>query len=327
MRRAIIVGTGSFLPDGILSNADLEKMVDTTDSWILERTGVRERHILTDDAMATSDMATAAGKRALAMAGMQPTDLDCIILATVTADMPCPSGAVRVQDKLGASNAFAFDVSAACAGSLLGLDLGATLIESGRIQNALVIGAESISRYVNYQDRNTCVLFGDASGAMVLRASEETTRGVLAVVTHTDGRQWELIHVPAGGSALPGKKVTDPTLFTVHMSGREVFKFAVRALADLSAELLRRCGLTNADIHWVVPHQANRRILEALAHKLEIPLERFIINIEHTGNTSSASVPTALDEGVRDGRIKTGDAVLMLAIGSDMAWSGAIVRW
>ncbi|MBN2359981.1 MAG: ketoacyl-ACP synthase III [Deltaproteobacteria bacterium] len=327
MRRAIIVGTGSHLPEGVLTNADFEQMVDTSDKWIVERTGVRERHILTDEKLATSDMATAASAHALEMANMQPTDLDCIILATVTADMTCPSGAVRVQQKLGANNAFAFDVSAACAGSLLGLDIGATLIESGRIRNALVIGAESISRIVNYQDRNTCVLFGDAAGAMVLRAADETTRGVLAVVTHTDGRQWELIHVPAGGSALPGKKVTDPTLFTVHMSGREVFKFAVRALADLSHELMRRCQLVNTDIHWVVPHQANRRILEALSQKLAIPLERFIINIEHTGNTSSASVPMALDQGVRDGRIRQGEAVLMLAIGSGMAWSGAIVRW
>jgi len=328
MTRARIIGTGAYYPEGRLSNADLAQMVETSDEWIVERTGIRERHLLEDLELATSDMAAAASREALAMAGLDAGSLELIVLGTVTPDMMCPSGAVRVQEKLGASRAFAFDVSAACAGSLIALDVATSQIETGRVRNALVIGTETLSRIVDYSDRNTCILFGDAAGAMVLGAEDTGERGVLDVVSHTDGRQWELIHIPAGGSAMPGSAgVDDPAQFTLRMAGREVFKFAVRALQDVTQEILGRCGVTSAEVDWVVAHQANMRIIEALATRLAIPTDRFINNIHRTGNTSSASVPCCLDEGVRDGRIKDGDLVLMMAVGAGMAWSAALVRW
>jgi 3-oxoacyl-[acyl-carrier-protein] synthase-3 len=321
-----ILGTGSYFPERRLTNAELERRVDTSDSWIVERTGIRERRVL-DEGLATSDMAVAAARKALEVAELTPLDLDLIVLATVTPDSFCPSAAVRVQEKLGAHQAFAFDLSAACAGSLLAVDVAAQFIQSGRVRNALVIGAETMSRIVNEQDRNTCVLFGDAAGALVLGPDQGRGSSLLGLVTHTDGRHWDWIQVPGGGSRHPAKRGGSVEDFTVHMQGREVFKFAVRALCEITEELLARCELKIDEVDWVVAHQANQRILDALPARMRIPLDRFILNIEWTGNTSSASVPTSFDLGVRDGRIRRGDLVLMLAIGAGMAWSAALLRY
>ena len=321
-----ILGTGSFFPDQRLTNAELERRVDTSDAWIRERTGIRERRVL-DPGLATSDMAVAAARQALAAAALTPQDLDMIVVATVTPDMFVPAAAVRVQEKLGAHRAFAFDLSAACAGAMVALDVVAQFFASGRAKVALIIGAESMSRIVNELDRNTCVLFGDAAGAMVVGHSEGSGSELIGVVTHTDGRHWEWIHVPGGGSLHPAKLGGSVEDFTVHMQGREVFKFAVRALCEITEELLERCGMSIDQVDWVVAHQANQRILDALPARMRVPLDKFIITIDWTGNTSSASVPTSLDLAVRDGRVQRGQVLLLLAIGAGMAWSAALVRY
>ncbi|MFH1810810.1 MAG: beta-ketoacyl-ACP synthase III [Pseudomonadota bacterium] len=321
-----ILGTGSFFPERRLTNAELEQRVDTNDAWIVERTGIRERRVL-DDKLGTSDMAVAAAQKALEAAGLTAQDLDLIVIATVTPDMFVPSCAVRVQEKLGAHRAFAFDLSAACAGSMVALDVVSQFMHSGRVKHALIVGAESMTRIVNEHDRNTCVLFGDAAGAMVVGPDDGSGSQLLGVTTHTDGRHWEWIHVPGGGSAHPAKRGGSVEDFTVHMQGREVFKFAVRALCEITEELLAQSGVTIDDVRWVVAHQANQRILDALPARMRLPLDRFILTIEWTGNTSAASVPTSLDLAVRDGRIQRGDLLLMLAIGAGMAWSAALVKY
>jgi len=327
LARTQIIGTGSYAPEKVLTNADLEKIVDTTDEWITARTGIRKRRVAAPGE-ATSDMAVQAARRALEMAGVQPEELGLIVVGTVTPDMPMPSCAAVVQAKLGAKNAFAFDISAACSGSLYALNVADQFIRNGQVKRALVIGAEMLSRAVNWEDRNTCVLFGDAAGAMVLAPTEDAERGLLSTHLYTDGSFAEILCIPGGGSSKPTcEAVLKEKLHTLHMNGREVFKFAVRALADSTHTALKANGLHMRDVDHVISHQANIRILEAVLQRLELPVEKCWLNLHEYGNTSSASLPMTLDEANRAGRLKQGDVVAMMAIGAGMTWGSAVMRW
>jgi 3-oxoacyl-[acyl-carrier-protein] synthase-3 len=329
MHHSRIVGTGTYLPERVVTNDDLVKEtgIDSSDSWIRERTGIGKRRIAAPSE-ATSDMATAASKNALKMAGIRAEDLDMIVCGTVTPDMPFPSAAVLVQAKLGATRAACFDVSAACAGSLYALAVGDAFIKSGSAKSVLVIGAELLTRIVDWKDRNTCVLFGDAAGAMVLVPETREGHGLLSIHLHSDGRQADILKIPGGGSRLPfSAQVLANGDHFVKMNGREVFKTAVRVLERSSREALERNGMRPKDVTHVIAHQANLRILEAIMKRLEIPLEKCHLNIEEVGNTSSASVPVTLDQANRQGALKEGDLILMMAIGGGMAWGSALVRW
>ena len=329
MQRSRIVGTGTYLPERVVTNDDLSQRmgVNTSDAWIRERTGIGARRLAAPDE-ATSDMATRASYRALEMAGIRPEDLDLIICGTVTADMPFPAAACFVQAKMGATKAAAFDVSAACAGSLFALSIADQYIKTGMAQKVLVIGAELLSRVTDWSDRSTCVLFGDAAGAMVLVPETRPERGLLSTHIHTDGTQTSILNVPGGGSLKPfGPEVHERRDQFIKMNGREVYKTAVRALEACSREALERNGYRPQDVDLVIAHQANLRILEHVMKKLEIPLDKCELNIEEVGNTSSASVPLTLDQANRAGRLKDGDLVLMMAIGGGMAWGSALVKW
>ena len=329
MPRSRIVGTGTYLPEKVVTNDDMVKVygVETSDSWIRERTGIGKRRIAAPGE-ATSDMATAASKRALKMAGIRPEDVDMIICGTVTPDMPFPAAAVLVQAKLGASHAACFDISAACAGSLYALAIADSFIRSGHSKTILVIGAELLTRIMDWKDRNTCVLFGDAAGAMVIVPETREGHGLLSTHLHTDGTQWNILNIPGGGSAKPvSAEVIEKREQYVKMNGREVYKTAVRVLESCSREALERNGYNPKDVTHVIAHQANLRILEAVLKRLEIPLEKCHLNIEEVGNTSSASVPLTLDQANRQGALKPGDLVLMMAIGGGMAWGSALVKW
>ncbi len=325
--RSLIVGTGSYAPAKVLTNADLEKMVATNDQWIVERTGIRERHVAAPEE-ATSDMATVASRRALEMAGVRPEELDLIVVGTVTPDMPFPSVGCFVQARLGAKKAFATDVSAACAGSLYALAWADRFIAGGGAKRALVIGADTLTRVTDWTDRNTCVLFGDGAGAMVLAPTDDPRRGIQSMHLHSDGTQAPSLNMPGGGSRQPcSYKVVDEQLATIKMNGREVYKFAVRALVEVCEEALAANKLAAGDVDHVIAHQANKRILDATLQRLGIPPEKCWMNLEKYGNTSSASVPTTLDEANRAGRLRPGDSVLMMAIGGGMAWGSALLRW
>ena len=323
-----ILGTGHYAPSRVLTNHDLERMVDTSDAWIVERTGIRERHIAADGE-ASSDLAAEAARRALQAAGVEASELDLIIVATVTPDRPLPATAVYVQQKIGARpDCPAFDVVAACAGFIYGLSIGDRFVSSGGARRVLVVGVELLSRVLNWKDRTTCVLFGDGSGAAVLGPSEGDGRGILSTHLFADGGQAESLHIPAGGSRLPACQATvEEGLHFVHMSGSDVFKYAVRALSSASMTALEANGMGIDDVSWVVPHQANMRIIDAVSRRLRIGLDRFVINIDRFGNTSSASIPIALDEAVRDGRVTPGQHTLMCALGGGFAWGSALVRW
>ncbi|MCA9580670.1 MAG: ketoacyl-ACP synthase III [Myxococcales bacterium] len=320
-----IAGTGHHTPERVLTNTDLEKMVDTSDEWIVSRTGIRERRIAAEGE-STSDMATAAAKGALDAAGILASELDLIIVATVTPDHPLPATAMFVQQKLGATCP-AFDMSAACAGFIYGLSVADQFIRSG-FRNVLVIGVELLSRVLNWEDRNTCVLFGDGAGAVVLSPTRDPERGLLSTHLGADGSLASSLWIPAGGSVEP---VVEESLSAcrhkVHMAGQDIFKFAVRALSSSSMEALRANGIAAADVDWVVPHQANLRILQGVSSRVGIPMERFYLNLEKYGNTSSASVPIALDEAVRDGSIQPGQTLLLCALGAGIAWGSAVLRW
>ena len=325
--RVVIAGTGSYLPERILRNAELEKMVETTDEWIVTRSGIRERHIARADE-ATSDMAAEAARRALQQAGVAAEEVDLLIVATVTPDMPFPSTACFVQHRIGARNAACFDLEAACSGFLYGIETARQFITSGTIKTALVIGAEKLSCVTDWQDRSTCVLFGDGAGAAVLRADGDDNRGILTTVMGADGSLTELLQLPAGGSRNPATHETvDKRLHYMKMAGREVFKAAVLSMSEAATRALERCNLTVQDVKWIVPHQANRRIIEAISERLGVPLERFYLNLERCGNMSAASVPVALDEAVRGGRIQRGDVVLLVAFGGGFTWACSVVRW
>jgi 3-oxoacyl-[acyl-carrier-protein] synthase III len=325
---SIILGTGRFTPDTVRTNADLATMVDTSDEWIADRTGIRERRIA-EKSMTTSDMATAAANRAMAKAGITGADLDMIIVATISGDMPMPACAVFVQQKVGAKNCPAFDISAACAGFIYGISIADRFIRAGGVNRVLVVGVELLSRVVDWQDRATCVLFGDGAGAVVLGPTDGVDgRGILSTHIYTDGGLSTALQIPAGGSKEPasadsvaGKR------HVIKMEGQDVFKAAVRNLASASRAALDANGLTASQVDWVVAHQANYRIVQAVAQRCEIPMERFYMNIHKYGNTSSASIPIALDEALEEGKIKPGQNILMSALGAGISWGSALVRW
>jgi 3-oxoacyl-[acyl-carrier-protein] synthase-3 len=325
--RSLIIGTGSYAPSKKLTNAELEKLVDTNDQWIVERTGIRERRQAGPDE-ATSDLAIEAAKRALEMAKVDPAEIDLIVLGTITGDMPWPSTAALVQARLGNKKAFAFDVSAACAGSLYALSIADQYVKNGAAKKALVIGAETLTKIVDWKDRNTCILFGDGAGAMVLAPTDDDRRGIQSLHLHTDGSQWHILHQPGPGSRKP---LTHATIENreqyLHMNGREVYKFAVRALEDACREALAANHLTADEITYVIAHQANKRIVDATLDRLGVPPSKCWMNLEKYGNTSAASVPMTLDEANRAGWFKPGDSILVTAIGAGMAWGAGVVRW
>jgi 3-oxoacyl-[acyl-carrier-protein] synthase III len=326
MKRARIVGVGRGLPQRVLGNAELEKMVDTSDQWITERTGIKERRIAADGET-TSDLAAAAARGACAMAGIKPAELDAIILGTVTPDMPMPATAAFVQQKIGATSCPAFDISAACAGFLFGVGIADGLLCRGGHRRVLVVGVELLSRVLDWSDRNTCVLFGDGAGAAVLVPTDED-RGILDVEMRTDGAQAQHLQIPGGGSLHPASAATiAEKLHVVHMNGRQIFTHAVRNMSAASMTVLERCGCRAEDVTTVFAHQANMRILEGVSQRTGIPLERFFINIQRYGNTSSASIPIALSEALDEGRVKSGDLLLLTALGAGVSWASALVRW
>lgn len=328
MIRSRIVGTGRAIPERRVTNADLEKMVDTSDAWIAERTGIRERRILGPE-RATSDLATEAAQNACKAAGVNPADVECIIVGTVTPDVPFPSTAAFVQKKLGAKpGGAAFDLSAACAGFLYGLSVADALIGRGQFQRVMVIGVEVLSRIVDWTDRNTCVLFGDGAGAALVMADDEIGRGVLSTHMFADGSHTDLLYIPAGGTRTPltAEKIAAREQY-VKMNGREVFKLGVRNMAAASRVALDANNLQPEDVTWVFAHQANLRIIEGVAERVGISLDRFFVNIEKYGNTSSASLPIALDEAVEQGKVKAGDLLLFTALGGGLAWASAAIRW
>jgi 3-oxoacyl-[acyl-carrier-protein] synthase-3 len=325
--RSYVAGTGSFAPEKILTNADLEKLVETNDQWIVERTGIRERRQVAAGE-ATSDLAVRAARKACEMAKVDPTEIEAIFVGTITPDYPFPSAAAVIQAKLGNKKAFAFDLSAACAGSIYAIATGDRFVASGALKNALVIGADALTRITDWTDRNTAVLFGDGAGAMVLKPTDDPKRGWGAIKLHTDGSQVPILFQPGGGSLDPiSEKVVKERSHYIKMNGREVFKFAVRALVDNSLEVLAAEGLKPADVTYVIAHQANKRILDATLERLEIPPSKCWMNLEKYGNTSAASVPMTLDEANRAGWFKTGDVILTMAIGGGMAWGAGVLRW
>ena len=319
-----ILGTGSYTPEKILTNADLSKLVDTSDEWIFTRTGIRERHIAAENET-TSQMAAKAAQAALADAGLTAADIDLIIVATVTPDMPMPATACLVQDLIGAQSRTAcFDLNAACSGFLYSLDTAWAMIQSGRYRRALVIGAEKISSVLDWQDRTTCVLFGDGAGAIVLGPSRGEAK-VIGTRLYAEGAHSRLLCIPDGPSDPAALVQRAPR--TIAMKGREIFKIAVREMEDAARDILEQHNISAADISCVIPHQANLRIIDAIAQYLELPSERFFVNLERYGNTSAASIPLALDEARRSGRIKPGDTTLFVAFGAGLTYGSALVRW
>jgi len=326
VRPVHIVGTGSYVPDRVLTNADLEKMVDTTDEWIVSRSGIKERRIA-PDWMCTSDMGAEAARRAMQQAGVREDEIDLIICATLTPDMPFPATACLIQHKLGAKRAAAFDMEAACSGFLYGIEIGQQFITSGTYDTVLVIGAEKLSTIVDWQDRSTCVLFGDGAGAAILRSRGED-HGILTTCMGADGSQADILLMPGGGAKYPASKESvSAGMHYLKMAGKEVFKNAVIAMQTAAEEALRKCNITIADIKCVIPHQANIRIIEALADRLDAPMEKVYINLHRYGNVSAASVAIALDEAAREGRFQRGDLILLVVFGSGLTWASCVIQW
>ncbi len=324
--RAAIAGFGAYVPQKVLTNADLEKMVDTSDEWITQRTGIKQRRIAAENE-STASMATEAGRRACHSAGVDPAELDLIVCATITPETLCPSSACFIQRDLGAAGAAAFDLSAACSGFLYGLSITRRFIEAGQFKNCLVIGAEALSRFTDYADRGSCILFGDAAGAVVMQPTNDAEKGVLYTVMHADGTGWDYIWTPAGGSKLPASAQTvERGEHYLKMRGREVYKFAIEKMQWLLEDCMNACGLTADDVDLVIPHQVNIRIIRSATRKLNFPVEKVYVNIDRYGNTSAASIPLALDEAVRGGRIGPGSMVVLIAFGAGLTWAGAVVR-
>ncbi len=323
-----VAGTGSYLPEKRLSNLDLEKLVDTNDQWIFERTGIRARHMAAEGEC-TSDLALMAASRALEAAGVGAHVLDMILVATVSPDQPMPNTACVLQRKLGARNCMALDISAACTGFVYGFAIADQFIRSGTYKNILVVGAEVLHRYVNYKDRDTCILFGDGAGALVLTRAEDHERSkVYSAHLHADGHIADLFTLPAGGSAIPfSQEVLDQKLQFVKMKGREIFKHAVRTMADSCDEALNANHLTPDDVAWIIPHQANLRIIEAVAKHFGIPIAKVVVEIEDMGNTSAATVIVALDRAIRDGRIQRGQNILLTAFGAGITSGSLLMRY
>lgn len=327
MFHAAIAGTGRAVPAKLLTNADLEKLVETSDEWITTRTGIRERHMAADGEV-LSDLCVEAAKQALESAGVQAKDLDAVLVATVSPDQPIPSAACIVQQKLGAKKAAAWDQNAGCSGWLYGLHIADGLVQAGKAKNVLLVGGELLTRYTDYTDRGTCVLFGDGAGATLLRATK-SDRGVLASTIRSDGEGACFIQMPGGGSSFPPTRpeTLEQRLPFIKMMGGETFKLAVRSMVDVCRDVLNESGFEPGEVSWLVPHQANDRIIQAVGERLGIPRDRCIVNIERYGNTSAASIPIALDEAVRDGRVKRGDLILFTAFGAGLTWGAALVRW
>ncbi|MBN2341285.1 MAG: ketoacyl-ACP synthase III [Deltaproteobacteria bacterium] len=322
-----IIGTGKYKAEGVLTNHDLEKMVDTSDQWITERTGISERRIAPKD-VATSDMAAGAVKEALDMAGKKPDDIDMIICGTVTGDMPLPSTAAMIQKKIGASNMCpAFDVSAACAGFIYGLSVADAFIKTGKAKTVAIVGTEMLTRFMDFEDRNTCVLFGDGAGAVIATA-DQSDRGILSTHLYTDSSLTAALQIPGGGSLEPASAETIANRrHFIQMEGREVFKVAVKYLSDAAETAVKANGYSVDDVNVVSAHQANMRILSAVSKRVNIPLEKFALNLKYYGNTSSASIPISLDEAVREGKVSENDLVLMIALGGGISWGSALIKW
>ena len=320
--RAVVRGVGHYLPDRVVPNSEFETLLDTSDDWIRTRSGIERRHFAAEN-QTTSDLAARAARAALADAGMVPDDIDAIILATTTADLTFPSAATMVQAALGMTRGFAFDVQAVCAGFVYALANASALIASGQAQRILVIGAETFSKLMDWTDRSTCVLFGDGAGALVLEAAEgggtSADRGILATDLHSDGRFKDLLYVDGG--------VSTRSTGLLRMQGREVFRHAVEKLAQTAHTSLEKAGLTAADVDWIVPHQANLRIITATAQRMQVPMERVVITVQDHGNTSAASIPLALSIGRQRGQIKAGDLIVTEAIGGGLAWGSVVLRW
>lgn len=326
MVRSRITGTGVYLPSRILTNKDLEKTVDTTDQWITERTGIKERRIAADEE-STSDLAFEAAKNALKDARLKARDIDMILVATMTSDMNLPSTACIVQRMLGAKNAVAFDLNAACSGFIFGLATADSFIRSGQRERVLVIGAEVLSRFLDWKDRSTCVLFGDAAGAVVVEKTRDDC-GIVSVDIHSDGAYWDLLTIPAGGSRIPASKESvRKGLHSIKMKGNETFKVAVRTLEGLVKDALDRNHLSADQLTLLIPHQANLRIINAIADRLKLPREKILVNLDRLGNTSAASVPVALHEALQAGRIRAGDYVLLEAFGGGLTWGSVLLKW
>ena len=326
--RARVTGTGSYVPPKVVTNDDLAKIVDTSDEWIRTRTGIKERRVIDPPfSMGAVDMAVHAAKKAMEAAGITATDLDMICVATVTPDLRLPSAAALLQMRLGAVNAFGFDVVAACAGSLFGLTVAEKFIATGAAKKVLVVGTEALTSITNWQDRNTCVLFGDAAGAAIVEGGDTSGPGFLDTKLYLDGTHWDTITIPAGGSKeRMSAALLEKEADKIIMNGRETYKFAVRALVEASEAILAKNGLQASDVKLVVAHQANLRIIEAVSDRLSVPMDRFVVNIDKYGNTSSASLLLTFDEAIREGRAQKGDLVLMAAIGSGMTWGAGLYR-
>lgn len=321
-----ILGIGSCVPDKVLTNKDMEKIVDTSDEWIVERTGIRQRHIADADT-ATSDLATKAAQRALDHAGITASDIDLIIVATATPDMFFPSVACLVQNQIKADKAGAFDLAAGCTGFVYGVITGVQFIKTGLYKKILVIGAETLSKIMNWSDRNTCVLFGDGAGAVVLG---ETKQGYGIIGSHlgSDGAGGKFLSLPAGGSRIPATvESVAANLHFIHMDGSEVFKFATKVMGEAAKEALDHAGLSTDDIDCLIPHQANIRIIQSAAKRLKVPMDKVVVNVDKYGNTSSASIPIALEEAIKSGQIKNGDNVVLAGFGAGLTWAGCVVKW
>lgn len=320
-----IVGVGCYLPPKVLTNKDLEKMVDTSDEWIMKRTGIKERRIADDDT-AASDMAKEASEEAIKDAGFKPEEIDLIVVATITPDMPLPSTACILQEKIGAKNAAAFDISAACAGFIYAIATAEAFIKTGLYKNALVVGSEKMSSITDWKDRNTCILFGDGAGAVVLKSVERG--GILSVYLGSDGSKADLLKIPSGGSKSPAsKKTIEDRAHYVKMSGSELFKHAVKLMAEAGNKVVSALGFTCDDIDWVIPHQANIRILNAVANRMKLNSKKLYLNIRRYGNMSSASTAVALVEAVKEGRIKKGDIIVLDAFGAGLVWGAMLIEW
>jgi 3-oxoacyl-[acyl-carrier-protein] synthase-3 len=325
--RAVITGCGSFVPRGTLTNEVLARMVETSDEWITARTGIKVRHITTEEE-STAYLATEAAQRALAYAGLEGGGLELIVVATITPEMVFPSTACFVQQALGATKAWAFDVAAACSGFVYSLHLVQQMMENGRLNNALVIGAETLTKITNWKDRSSCILFGDGAGAVVLERKEGAGRGILYSTLGADGTYWEALNCRAHGSRHPARKpLADPDMIFMQIRGREVYQQAVRRIVEAVTDCLDHCGLTIHDVAMVVSHQMNARIIESAAKRLELPEEKVFVNIQNYGNTSAASVPIAFDECVRQGKIKKGDIVIFVAFGAGVTWGANILEF
>jgi 3-oxoacyl-[acyl-carrier-protein] synthase-3 len=325
-RSCSIVGVGSYVPSKVLTNHDLEKMVETSDEWITTRTGIKERRIAAENEY-TSHMAAEAANRAMKMAGVNPEEIDLVIIATITPDMPFPATACLVQEKIGAKNAAAFDLEAACSGFIYGLEVGQQFIMSRTYDTVLVIGAEKLSSIVNWSDRNTCVLFGDGAGAAILQ-NREDSHGLLTAVMGADGEKADLLFMPGGGSRCPAtKESVDARLHYLQMDGKQAFKNAVQAMESAATEAMKRCEVDITKIKCVIPHQANMRIIDAVGERLGAKQEQLFVNLDKYGNTSAASVAIALDEAVGSGKVSRGDLILLVVFGAGLTWGAAVIEW